>query len=380
MAGCGGNESQVLGVATVADQITESPVDIMAVVSAEQEAPQVSAAMENFLANGSFENGKTGWSECLGGKHGSIITDAYDGSKALEVTSGGCIYQSVEVTPGAEMNLSCFVKIQNDFQWTGMGLGFSDPDWSTLSNSPSTVITGSDYARYDVRATAPVKTKYASMWFFTETNAVVDNCFLTLADDVTVPPVLDDINLLSNPSFDEVANDIPNGWVKYCGGAAAAESNNDETDLIVGDGACVAQSLNSSVLAAMQGELVRLSCEIKHQSEEFAELKINLDGTDRATVVKRNSFDDVELVFTAPAKLTRGFVSIYSEGKQDNTRVTECVLELSDVDPTARYAIGDTGLGGGIVFQISPDGLSGIEIMPIDITGGDGVPFGCEGV
>ena len=43
------------------------------------------------------------------------------------------------------------------------------------------------------------------------------------------------------------------------------------------------------------------------------------------------------------------------------------------------YAIGDTGPAGGIVFNITNNGLNGMEAAPSDQTGGPDAAWGCEG-
>jgi len=336
---CDSSNSNPLEVLSVSDSITNSPLDVMAVVSTTRSVPEISASMENLLLNGDFENGKSDWSECADRTLGQIETDAYSGSSALKVFGGSCFYQSVEVSPGSDLNLSCYVKVQDDIQWTGMGLGFSDSNWATINTTPATVITGSNYARYDVRASAPANTRYVSMWFFSETKALVDSCVLNHAENATLPSESIGANLLLNASFDKLLNEMPIEWARYCGGTASVFSGSGENFLVLGGGACVAQSLRSSALAAMQGKPVKLACDIDYQSAEYAEIILNLDGVDRITTVAPNSSGTIEYLFTAPSKITNGFISIYSEGATESMQVRECSLKVVNPDPTPTASI-----------------------------------------
>jgi len=331
---CGGGSKTL----SVSEQITEVPNEVMAQIARKAVDPQTAASTENFLLNGSFEAGKTAWTDCELGKATTIVNDAQDGTRALRVADGNCFYQSIEITPGADLLLSCYAKVsdslQSTGQWTGMGLGFSDSKWTTLSESPAAVITSSDYTRYDVRGKTPENAKHVSMWIYSETSSIVDNCVLTLAEIAVAPQTSTDANLLVNPRFEQVSNGMPDNWINHCRGAAVASSVQGYPQLVLDEGACVSQGLSSSTLSAMQGQAVELICNYEFSSNRYAEVIINLDGTDRVRRIDQNSTGSIDFQFTAPESLTTGFVSIYSEGEKDTLKIDECVLQLSDSTDT----------------------------------------------
>ncbi len=53
-------------------------------------------------------------------------------------------------------------------------------------------------------------------------------------------------------------------------------------------------------------------------------------------------------------------------------------INIEDILNIRKYAIGDTGPAGGIVFYVTDDGIRGLEAAPEDQTSSSGVPWGCH--
>lgn len=317
--------------------ITTSPVDVMAEFVRVTGKSSERTTESNLFTNAGFENGADGWFVCdETGKSAEVVSgNSYEGIYAMEVSSGSCFYRSVPVTPGTELLLSCFAQVVGANEWTGMGLGFSDSNWNKLEDAPSAIIGGKSYSRYDVKGIAPPGTSYASMWFYSETPALVDACLLTepSIDNEPESPIFTGENLLDNANFDDVTGVLPDNWQRYCNDGAEVLGNGDVNELLVYDGTCVAQALSAGKIAALRGQPFELSCEIQSSSidgspEPYASLAIALDGNEQVVVIPNNSSQQVRLTNTAPADISSGYVSIYNEGEPDTLRVTRCNLKI----------------------------------------------------
>lgn len=309
---------------SVSNTVLTSPTDIMAkFVTRSVGLPP--AKNESGFINGDFENGTTGWTGCSA-QSLAISNNAYDGDGSIEVDANDCFFQSVNATPGEDIVLSCYARVVDQNIWTGMGMGFSDSSWQTISESSATLVSGTTYARYDVRATVPLGASFISMWFYSETAALVDNCTLLPASEVPTPPVVSTHNLLDNGEFERVSNYLPDNWQVGCGGSAGVSSRSGDTDLTVQDGACVYQSLSASDIAAMRGNVFELVCNIGLYTNEYASISLNLDGEETVEAVPLNTFSTLRFTVQAPENTTNGFFSIYSESTADPLRVQDCRL------------------------------------------------------
>ena len=286
----------------------------------------------NLFDNSGFESSLEGWTACSAG---AIKTsgDAYEGTGALEVIPDNCFYRSAEVSAGDDLIISCYAKVLSGSGWTGMGLGFADSSWTAITpEAPATVITGSDYARYDVKFTAPANTKYASMWLFSENPVVVDNCSLMLESEPPLPPVVNEENLLENSSFwnwGVIDNRlrIPSDWSVGCGGSVEGRNTpergiaNRVADLT--NGACIDQSLSASDIVTLKTSGYTYSCFVKNKSG-YASMSIFLDGQATSTVIPvSDTYQLVEIKGVLPQQTTNGFISVYSES---NLSVDKCEI------------------------------------------------------
>jgi len=332
------------------EPIRTIPVDVQSkYINVQALEPQtVDIASGNLFANGGFENGLEGWSAC---SDGAIIssTDAYEGSGALEVVPNNCFYKSTEVSSGQDLILSCYAKIKEGSGWTGMGLGFADSNWSTIDvDVPSTVITGTNYARYDVKFTAPTNSKYASMWLYSENKAVIDNCSLMLESEPP-PPVPSNGNLLENGEFEITtitppsALTLPTEWVRGCNNGANSTRGRDGRGVNIRFGTCIDQSLNAEDIAALSGNDYIYSCYVRTPEvrSAYTSMSIFFDGISTSVEIPAsNSFQRIELRGTAP-QATNGFVSIYSDGF---AVIDQCSLTVGNTLPPTPPSNGDNNL------------------------------------
>jgi len=309
------------------------PVDVMnSFITQQALAPQaIDVAQGNLFDNGGFESGLSGWTGCAA----DAITesnDAYEGSKALKVKTGNCFYRSAEVSAGQELVLSCYVKIQSGNAWTGMGMGFANASWATIGQAPTTVITGGSYARYDVKATAPANSKYASMWLYTDNPALVDNCSLMLETEPPPPPPSTGENLLENPGFgirDIAAGSQPREWAVGCGGTARVFEKRDprlDSDRAVSikDGACVDQSLSASDIAVLQDNAFAFTCFAKNNGG-YASFSVFVDGNPISKAIPVTERYKLITIQVPAQNFNSAYVSIYSEG---SLSVTDCGLAV----------------------------------------------------
>ena len=317
----------------------------------------------NLFDNSGFESGLESWTGCSAG---AIKTsgDAYEGSGALEIIPDNCFYRSAEVSAGDDLILSCYAKVLGGSGWTGMGLGFADSSWTTIDvDVPATVITGSEYVRYDVKFTAPANTKYASMWLFSENPVVVDNCSLMLeAEPPPPPPPPSGDNLIENGDFETLLSDKPTEWSIGCGGFANSVTGRSGKGLSLTGGVCVDQGLSASDISAISGNNYTYSCYAKNTSG-YASISIFLD--DQPTfkqIPVSSSYQLVEISGTAPSA-SNGFVSIYSEG---SLVVDDCSVqkENTDVQPADNE---------NILLNNSFNNFSNGDVIP------DSWIIGCQG-
>lgn len=291
----------------------QQPVDVFNKhIATAQLSPQAVTG-PNLLSNGGFESGTQSWGGCSVNAISSS-TDAYEGTKALKVSLNDCFYQSATVTPGEKYNLSCYVKVNSGTAWTGMGMSFSNSSWVKLSDAPSAVISGAGYQRYDVVGTAPTNAKYASMWFYSDNDVVVDSCILSLDELPVLPPT--EGNLLDNGSFEVLdTNNKAINWAKGCGGTWTSNAFGfNGKDLSITGGACVDQSLSAEDISQLRGQDYIYSCFVKNSSG-YASMSIFLGGEPVSkTIPTSNSYQEISISGTAGSSISSGFVSIYSEG------------------------------------------------------------------
>ena len=322
-------------VPTGQEPIRTNPVDVQtSFINQQAISPQaLDIASGNLFSNGGFESGLDGWTAC---SDGAIKTsgDAFEGSGALEVIPNNCFYRSAEVSSGQDLILSCYAKIRGGSGWTGMGLGFADSTWSTVGEAPATVITGTDYARYDVAFTAPANSKYASMWFYSDNPVVVDNCSLML-EATPPPPPPSGNNLLENGDFETASvEDGFANWSKGCDGFLGITGLGDGRQAVtLREGACLDQSLSASDISVLKGQEFVYSCIVKLTNSSYSSISIFFDGVPISKVMPTLKNDIVvELRGVAPTEISNGFVSLYTD-IGGRFIVDDCSLTVENTQP-----------------------------------------------
>ncbi len=306
-----------------------SPVDVMNdyITTQALEPQAISVAQGNLFSNGGFESGLDGWTGCAAGAI-TTSTSAYEGTGALKVNTGNCFYRSAEVSAGQDLMLSCYVRLESGSAWTGMGMGFSDASWTPISDAPTTVITGSSYARYDVRAVAPAGSKYASMWLYSDNPALVDNCSLMLeSTPPPPPPPSTGENLLENGGFGfrdfSQTPTIPLDWTAGCGGEVSITNgviNRLGRGVNLRNGACIDQGLSASDIAEISGQAFTYSC-LARNNGGYASMSIFLDGQPISKAIPESQYYQLVQIQATAGQISNGFVSLYSEG---NLSLDEC--------------------------------------------------------
>jgi len=308
------------------EPVREAPVNVLTEFIAPQAiAPQaVDTISDNLFDNGGFESGLAYWGKCdeIGVQ---ISNDSIEGTQSLQVNPGHCFYRSAWVSPGKEYILSCYVKILDGSNWTGMGMGFSDLNFNELSQAPVAVVSGNGYARYDVRATAPMDSKYLSMWFYTDNLTVVDRCSLIRDGVPHVPSPTFEDNILREPNFRLGEDAMPLVWTLGCNGNFADGSR--QGGLTISDGACFDQSLSAYGIDMLTNKSYAFTC-ILNNNDSYASMSIYLDGVVKSKVIPSGySGQAIAITGIAPAQLRSGFVSLYSEG---SLRLAVCTLNVED--------------------------------------------------
>lgn len=283
--------------------------------------------------NTGFEQGVEGWSNCKGNTDAVSSTDAYAGNASLQLNAQGCIYRSAIVTPGDKLQLSCVVKISDTGKWAGLGLGFANDDWAVLEEAPTSLITSKKYTTYQVSAVVPENAHYASMWLYSDSVALADNCTLVVVsgDEPTQPPVVSSNDaLVDNQSFSGVVGGAPDDWYQGCDTKGAAEVTATGGVLLSG-GACLVQSFSANDVSRMAGNLFAFECAVSGYEDDkyYADIVIGFDGieTAKSTV----SDGKLRIAGRAPAELSNGFIGIYSELPQGKElAVSQCSIIIEE--------------------------------------------------
>lgn len=342
-------------------------------------ARTVRTSPADLLINGGFEQGLDGWQSCSSSPPSQLVNDSSDGGSAVLVKRRNCVQQGVAITPGASLVLSCDAKMKsNRNDWTGVGLSFYDEFWNFISEPAASVVSGDSFNTYAVSGDAPPNARNVAVWFYTENQAIVDNCILQNGSEPPQPPFNE--NLLVNGEFVQ-GDGTAVGWSDRCSGTYQRVSNIFGETLFVADGACVHHRPDSDVLQALQGNHFAYSCEYTKSGDSYASIAANLTtrrdetGQNDVAVLPKTYFggvptfqvETVTLYGKAKDYLAPGdtFVSIGDQGS--GLVVLGCSLEI--VSGQA-YSIGDVGPAGGTIFQLTDDGMHGLEAAPTDVQGG----------
>lgn len=331
----------------------------------------------NLLYNGGFEDGLAGWTAC-GSEKLSISSDAYLDDSAASLEPGTCFYQSVPVEPGSEYSLSCFARITKGSDWTGLGMGFSDANWHPLEEPQPSLITSNTYQRYDVLAIAPANAKYASVWMYTDNDAVIDNCLLITGAQQPEPPSLATVELLDNSSFDLVnADGHPQDWSNPCGGEWKTDFSDPTSNsrvLSLGAGSCASQSFSASDIKLMNsGSEIDVTCEVL-KPQNHGVFGLSIDGRrSNLSIPHSNDFQTVGTGGIADGNITTAaFVIELRSGSNADAdvqpmQIRNCSVTVAGVEePEVTEAIEPTPQATGELLANSSFDLVDTDGYPQD--------------
>lgn len=164
--------------------------DIHSIVASKALTP-LATYNSNLLTNGGFEDDLNGWAGCDTGVI-SNSSDSHSGHNAATVANN-CFFQSVNVEPGKQYTLSCYIKETQDSGWTGMGFNFTDINWNIIGSEVSVEADAVDYKISNISREAPAHATYATMWVFSSGMANVDTCEIVEGGLTTPMPVEPDM-------------------------------------------------------------------------------------------------------------------------------------------------------------------------------------------
>ena len=115
------------------------------------------------LSNGGFEHGVSGWSP-----YGrlNIVSDRFEGQKALKVTNGWA-GQVVSAAGPATYTLSGYFKVDRNPGWVGVGMDYLDSNGNELGENLKRFTPGTSvYTPFVVEGTAPAGTEKIRVWLY----------------------------------------------------------------------------------------------------------------------------------------------------------------------------------------------------------------------
>jgi len=272
---------------------------------------------DNLLANGDFEAMKAGWFDC-GPETATTAEDGAgtDGSRALRIGDGGCLYQEVPVTAGTDYTLACRASRRGG-DWTVMELSYLDEDYAPLLSRVAQITGGADYAPHVLGATVPAGTVRAVALLYSEDDTRFDDCVLSPGEIPVDPeppgpgPAAD--NLLRNGGFEQALA----GW-NSCAGGDLIETSNDAAGgngaLSVRDGGCLYQEF-----AVTPGVSYALRCTAKRTGDTYTSVTHTMMDSAYTALERRElpvgsaQFASYNDTLIAPAGSARGAVTLYSE-------------------------------------------------------------------
>ncbi|MFK8080682.1 MAG: hypothetical protein AB8B97_10385 [Granulosicoccus sp.] len=281
---------------------------------------------DNLLSNGDFEAGKAGWLDCgPSDRTRAVPSGIDDDSRSLLITDGGCLYQEVPVTIGADYTLACDAD-RNGNKWTIMELSYLDENYEALQSRVAQITTENSTTRYILGDTVPPGTVRGLALLYSEDDTRFDNCeFIAGTPPVDPDPGGNGNNLLRNGGFELALGN----WTSCAASNLATASNDAATGsgaLALQDGGCLYQEFDASpnTSYSMQCKARKVtgtdytSVTLTLMDDSYAAL----DRTELA--VDSNAFSDFSATLTAPTDSVRGAVTLYSEspGVFDDCLVT----------------------------------------------------------
>ncbi len=278
----------------------------------------------NLLQNGGFELAKASWNDCGDGSLTTPKSDASDGAAAMGVSTGGCLYQEVSVTPGIEYSFTCDAAI-GAAGYASIFLQINDSSYAELALEEQQII-GDDYTQYQGTLVAPDNAAFASLGMYSEGVARYDRCALVAGTQTvpepppTEPPVPRNSSLLLNGGFEQQKN----GWFDCSSNTLSRASD----DALAGTGALEitnAGCLYQEVQIA-PGTPYRFHCSAKSEGTAYTSMTVQITNANRTELqavevpIGNSVYKSYETTLTAPADSVHSALTLYSEdpGTFDN--------------------------------------------------------------
>lgn len=282
-------------------------------------APPATDRPDNLLSNGGFELAKTDWLECADASLTTPTTAASNGNGALEVVTGGCLYQEFSVTAGVEYTFECDAHI-GAADYASVFLQISDSNYTELALTEKQVLSA-DYAVYSGSVVAPENAAIASLGFYSEGNSRFDRCAVVSSSQPMTPtpatpnpvPQPSSASLLANGSFEQQKA----SWLD----CSAQTLTSASSDAVLGSGAleitgagCIYQEFSVS-----PGVQYRLHCSAKSAGSQYTSISMQITDQTRTELdaveipVGNTAYKSYETTLTAPAESAFSAVTLYSE-------------------------------------------------------------------
>ena len=309
--------------------IGDEPAPAVPPINPEPQLPPLSA--ENLLTNSGFEQGKQAWLDCAATTATAVSSASVDGTKSMQVGSGGCLYQTVNVQPGTRYSLSCHTR-GSALEYASLSLQMLDSSYSE-SSAKSAVIDTLDFEKQSLELAAPANASFASVTLYSEGTAHIDRCELVKASGSTTtpptpipPPVSQANSLITNGDFEQGKvnwNDCSESSLT----GATADSASGNSAIQVQNAGCLYQEFPIT-----PGKTYALSCASKSVATNYSSMSLTLMNESYTTLasdhkpVGRNFYQNYQTSLFAPFEGRIGAVTLYSE---DTAQFDDClVLEM----------------------------------------------------
>jgi Domain of unknown function (DUF1929) len=302
-----------------------------------QRQPPVAAAATgqlNLLRNADFEtvtaDAPVDWVSCATTDVPSS-SEAASGLRAGMIAANRCLYQSVRVNAGQHLSLNCHAKLVQDRGWTGWGLNFYDASFQKVGSAPTRRIESGTYERYATSALAPARAAYATVWAYSEGEALLDQCQLSELDPSSPN------EHMTNGGFEEnLANWSP-----------CASSSPVRLGLSVQGGAHTgarALRLTPNGCAYQEADLrpnheYEITCQASVSGYRHTELSLIFADTNWKPIVREGvqvssaTYSNHRVRLITPAATVHAVVAIYNQS--DEARFDACSLRDTGLEITA---------------------------------------------
>ncbi len=289
--------------------------------------PQLPNIADNtLLLNGGFEQGKQSWLDCAEPQLTSPDGTSVEGDASIKVSSGGCLYQTVLVQPGASYDLNCYAR-GSSVEYSSMSLQILDAGYAELVGD-HVVVESDDFENLSLGITAPANAYHGSVTLYSEGTAYVDRCELvesaaTTPQPPTTPVIPQANSLINNGDFEQGKA----SW-SDCSTPSLTSATSDAANglgaMQVENAGCLYQEFPIT-----PGKTYQLSCLSKSQATNYSSMSLTL-MTDNYTAlasdhkpVGRNFFQSYSTELFTPIDGRIGAVTLYSE---DGAQFDDCAV------------------------------------------------------